>query len=133
MEEITSAGGEIIAIVVKKRFKTNGTTFISKNQFPLQLGISTYLPGDKIKPHVHINREITINNIQEVVYIKKGSAMVNLYDSIGEPLKSIKLSSGDLVFFVSGGHGFEMFKNTTIIEVKQGPYLGIEKDKVMLE
>ena len=133
MEEIISASGETIAIVVKKSFKKEGVNFISKNHFPLQLGISSYIKGDKIKPHVHIDREITIKSLQEVVYIKSGRVIVNLYDSNRELLKSVKLSTGDLIFFVSGGHGFEMFKDTTIIEVKQGPYLGKNEDKVMLD
>lgn len=133
MEKITSASGETIAIVVKKSFKKEGVNFISQNNFPLQLGISSYKKGDKIKPHVHIDREITVTNLQEVVYIKSGRVTVNLYDSNSELFKSVKLSTGDLIFFVSGGHGFEMFKDTTIIEVKQGPYFGKEKDKVMLE
>lgn len=127
-----SASGETIAIVVKKSFKKDGVSFISKNHFPLQLGISSYTKGDKIKPHIHIDREITVKNLQEVVYIKSGRVKVNLYDSNRELFKSIKLSTGDLIFFVSGGHGFEMFKDTTIIEVKQGPYLGKDKDKVKL-
>lgn len=130
---MTSASGETIAIVIKKSFKKDGVNFISKIHFPLQLAISSYTKGDKIKPHVHIDREITIKNFQEVVYIKSGRATVNLYDSNMELFKSAKLSAGDLIFFVSGGHGFEMLKNTTIIEVKQGPYLGKDKDKVMLE
>lgn len=133
MEEITSATGETIAIILKKSFKKEGVNFLSKNHFPLQLAISSYKKGHKIIPHVHVNREITIKNIQEVVYIKSGIVKVNLYDSNRESLRSVKLSSGDLIFFTAGGHGFEMKKDTIIIEVKQGPYLGKEKDKVLLE
>jgi len=129
LKEITSASGETIAIVVEKSFKKQGVNFLSKSDYPLQLGISTYAAGEKIKPHVHLKRNIAINNIQEIVYIKKGSAIVNLYDSNKVPLQSIKLSTGDLIFFVAGGHGFEISKNTTIIEVKQGPYHGKNNDK----
>ncbi len=133
MEEIKSTDGKTIAIVIKKNFKKDGINFVSKSDFSLQLGINSYKRGDKIKPHVHMDREITIKTIQEVVYIKSGGLLANLYDSNGELLKSFKLSTGDLVFFVSGGHGFEMFKDTTIIEVKQGPYFGKDQDKVMIE
>lgn len=133
MEELTSANSETIAIVIKKSFKKSGINFMSKDYFPLQLGINSYKKGDKIKPHVHIDREIMIKNLQEVVYIKSGKVTVDLYDSNKQLFKSIKLSTGDLIFFVSGGHGFEMLNDTTIIEVKQGPYLGKDKDKVIVE
>ena len=133
MEEIKSDDGEIIAIVVKRDFEKEGVNFISKEDFPLQLGISSYMKGDTIKAHFHIEKEITINKIQEVVHIKSGRAMVNLYDINGKKFKSVELSDGDTIFFVDGGHGFEMLEDTKIIEVKQGPYFGKDKDKRMIE
>jgi hypothetical protein len=39
---------------------------------------------------------------------------------------------GDTIFFVAGGHGFTMLEDSKIIEVKQGPYFGKDKDKLML-
>jgi transposase len=133
LEEIKSNDGKTIAIVIKKSFKKDGTNFVSKSHFPLQLGINSYKKGDEIKPHVHRDREITIKNIQELVYIKSGELRVNLYNSNREFFKSFKLSTGDLVFFVDGGHGLVMLKDTTIMEVKQGPYLGKDQDKVLIE
>ena len=133
MEEIKSDDGEIIAIVVKRDFEKEGVNFISKQDFPLQLGISSYKKGDKIKAHFHIEKEITINKIQEVVHIKSGRTVVNLYDLNGKKFKSVELSDDDTILFVDGGHGFEMLEDTKIIEVKQGPYFGVEEDKIYLE
>jgi len=133
MEEIKSDDGKIIAIVVRADFEKEGVNFISKPDFPLQLGISSYKKGDKIKAHFHIEKEIRINKIQEVVHIKSGRTMVNLYDLNGKKFKSVELPEGDTIFFVDGGHGFEMLENTKIIEVKQGPYFGKDKDKRMIE
>ena len=132
MENIESKDGKTIAIIVRNDFKKNGVNFVSEPHFPLQLGINNYGKGDKIKPHIHLDRETTIKALQEIVYIKSGSAIVNLYDS-DKLFKSLKLSTGDLIFFVSGGHGLEMLEDTTIIEVKQGPYFGKNKDKVLIE
>jgi hypothetical protein len=133
MEEIKSDDGKIIAIVVKRDFENDGVNFVSKQDFPLQLGISSYRKGDKIKPHFHIEKEIRINKIQEVVHIKSGRTMVNLYDLNSKKFKSVELSDGDTILFVDGGHGFEMLGDTKIIEVKQGPYFGKDKDKRMID
>jgi len=133
MEEIKSDDGKIIAIVVKKDFEKDGVNFISKRDFPLQLGISSYTKGGTIKAHFHIEKEITINKIQEVVHIRSGRTVVNLYDLNGKKFKSVELSTGDTIFFVDGGHGFEMLEDTKIVEVKQGPYFGKDKDKRMVE
>jgi len=133
MEEIKSDDGKTIAIIIKREFEKDGVNFVSKEDYPLQLGISSYKKGDNIKAHYHIEKEIKINKIQEVVHIESGRAMVNLYDTNGKKLKSVELSDDDTIFFVDGGHGFEMLEDTKIIEVKQGPYFGKDKDKRMIE
>ena len=132
LEEIKSNNGKIIAIVVEKDFNKDGINFISKEDFPLQLGVNNYRKGSIIKPHFHIEKEITINKIQEVIHIESGRIIVNLYDLNGKKIKSVELSTGDTIFLVDGGHGFEILEDTKIIEVKQGPYLGKDKDKRMI-
>lgn len=133
LEEIRSNDGSIVAIIVNKGFKKDGMNFLTKEDFPLQLGINSYKKGYRIKGHVHLNRSTIINCFQEVVYIKKGRATVQLYDSKNVFLKSIDLATGDLIFLASGGHGFDILEDTTILEIKQGPYFGKEKDKVIIE
>ena len=133
MEEIKSDDGKIIAIVVRRDFKKEGMNFVSKPDFSLQLGISSYKQGDTIKAHFHIEKERKVNKIQEVVHIESGRTRVDLYDLNGKKIKSVELSEGDIIFFVDGGHGFEMLEGTKIIEVKQGPYFGVEEDKIYLE
>ena len=133
LEEITSADGRIIAIVIKNAFKKDGMNFVSKPHFPLQLGFNSYRKGEKVKAHVHVEREIVIKEIQEILYIKTGEVQVDLYDGDKTPFRSFRLFPGDWVFFVTGGHGIKMIKDTTIIEVKQGPYNGKGQDKVVIE
>jgi hypothetical protein len=132
-EEIKSDDGKIIAIIVKTDFGKNGAHFVSKEHFPLQLGISCYKKGDKITSHLHIDKKLEINKIQEVVHFEKGRAIVNLYDLNGVNFKSIELSMGDTIFFVDGGHGFSILEDTKLIEVKQGPYFGKDKDKMIIK
>jgi hypothetical protein len=133
MEKIETDDGKIIAIIVKGVFEKSGVNFVSRPDFPLQLGISNYKKGSKIKPHFHIEKEIKINKIQEVVHIESGKVIVDLYDFNGKKLKSVELLADDTIFFVDGGHGFEIIEDTKIIEVKQGPYLGKDKDKKVIE
>ena len=133
MEEIRSDDGTIIAIVARRDFGKDGVNFVSKEDFPLQLGISGYKKGATIKAHFHIEKEIKINKIQEVVHIESGRTRVNLYDLNGKKFKSVELSDDDTILFVDGGHGFEMLGDTKIIEVKQGPYFGKDEDKRMIE
>jgi hypothetical protein len=132
MEEIKSPDGKTVALVVRNEYNKEGINFISENHYPLQVGINNYRKNEKIKPHSHINRKITINTAQEVIYIKSGKAKLDLYDGNNSKFQTLTLSTGDLVFFISGGHGFQILENTTIIEVKQGPYNGKNQDKMMI-
>ena len=132
MEKIKSNIGETVAIVIRNDFKKDGINFITENSSPLQLGINSYKKNSAIKTHVHQDRPITISQFQEVIFIKSGKVTVKLYDSQKAFLKSTELTAGDLIFFASGGHGFEILEDTTIIEVKQGPYLGKSSDKVII-
>lgn len=133
MEEIKSSDGATIAIIVRKNFAKQGINFLTQDSFPLQLGVNSYKKGYKIKGHIHQKREVKVNNIQEVLYLKSGKVLVTLYDLNNKLIKSIDLSAGDLIFFVDGGHGVEMAEDTTFIEVKQGPYFGKTKDKEYIE
>lgn len=133
MEKIKTDEGKIIAIIVKGDFEKNGVNFVSTPDSPLQLGISNYKKGNKIKPHFHIEKEIKIHKIQEVVHIERGKVIVDLYDFDGKKLKSVELLADDTIFFIDGGHGFEIIEDTKLIEVKQGPYFGKDQDKKVLE
>jgi hypothetical protein len=133
LEEIKAPDGTTIAIILESTFHKDGVNFLSKEEFPLQLGISSYKQGQKITPHIHLDRKIIVENIQEAIYIKNGQTVVNLYDKTKKLFQSVILSAGDLIFFIAGGHGFEMLQDTTLIEIKQGPYLGKNIDKEMIE
>jgi hypothetical protein len=133
LQEIRCQDGQLVAVLVRASFRKNGVNFISRDDFPLQLGVSGYKKGAKIEPHFHRNRRIVIDQIQEVVYVETGRMVVNLYGSHGEQLAPVEMRSGDTIVLVDGGHGFEMSEDTTIIEVKQGPYLGRDVDKIILD
>ena len=133
LEAIKSNNGTTIAIVVRKSFNREGINFLSEDSFPLQLGVNSYKKDHVIKGHFHKKKEFIVNNIQEVIFFRSGSALVKLYDLDKKFIKSLRLSAGDLVFFVDGGHGFEMDEDTTFIEVKQGPYFGKNNDKALIE
>jgi len=129
MNKINSDAGDLIAIIIPKDFGNEGINFISEENFPLQVGISIYNKGNNIKAHYHQKRKIEIEKIQEIIYLQKGRVKVDLFDLNNEKFESAELYEGDTIFFVDGGHGFEILEDSKIIEVKQGPYLGRNVDK----
>jgi len=132
VKNILSSKGDIIAMVVRKQ-NVESFNFITPETFPLQLGISNYKGGSKIRPHTHNRLKKEIDISQEMVYVEKGRARVHFYDNKGREIESEVLESGDIVFFASGGHGFDILAETKIVEVKQGPFCGTEKEKTFLD
>jgi quercetin dioxygenase-like cupin family protein len=124
---------KLIAIILRKNFTSKKTIFFGSPSFSQQLGYIVYKKGGIIKAHLHreVPREITLT--QEVLFIKKGKLIVNLYTTNKKFITSRKLNEGDIIFLCSGAHGFKILEDTEIIEVKQGPYLGKEADKEIFE
>ena len=66
---------------------------------------------------------------QEVLFLRRGKVKVELFSSDHQYLQTSILQSGDVILLCGGGHSFEMLEDSSIIEVKQGPYAG-DDDKV---
>lgn len=131
-EKITD-NGNLLAIIVRKDFSSEGYNFFSEENFPMQMGINFYKKGSVARPHVHLRRKIEITEVQEIFRVEKGRVMANLYTEEGKKFESVELGEGDIIFFVSGGHGFDMLEDTKLLEIKQGPYIGKDNDKIMID
>ena len=121
--------GKTLAIIARKNLKVDGVNFFTPEDYPLQLGVSLYKKGGKIRPHLHVPIRRVIGITQEMLHIDKGKVRIIFYSDKKEEVASSILTSGDTVI-LSGGHGIEVLEDTKIIEVKQGPYMGVEKEKL---
>lgn len=122
----------LYAIILKDSFKAEGIHFFTPNEYSQQLAYMRHPKGKVILPHTHnpIPREVLYT--QETLFIKKGKLRVDFYDINKIYFESRILQDGDVLFLITGGHGFEVLKEVEIIEVKQGPYTG-DLDKIRFE
>ena len=97
----------------------------------LRLGVNHYQAGGVVKPHMHIPLERQLVNTLEVLHIDYGATTLVIYDDDRQPFYDTVLGAGDTVVLMRGGHGLTILDETRLIEVKQGPYLGPAKDKVV--
>jgi len=121
-------GLEPIALIIKQEFDEKGIQFFTPNNFSQQIAVMRHPKGHEIEPHIHnpVNRQVLYT--QEVLFVRYGRVRVNLYTTNKKFLSSHILESGDVILLCGGGHSFEMLEETSMIEVKQGPYIG-EEDK----
>jgi hypothetical protein len=121
-------GLEPIALIIRAEFDEPGLHFLTPSNFSQQVAVMRHPQGKVIEPHLHnlVARQVLYT--QEVLWIRKGRVKVDLYSSQKKLLCSPVLKTGDLILLCGGGHAFEMLEETTMVEVKQGPYAG-DQDK----
>jgi hypothetical protein len=118
------ATGMLMAIVVRDDFQGGRYNFMTPDDFPMQLGVNFYGPGDRIEPHLHVHASRDVEHQQELLFIKRGRAVLHLYTEARDLAFNVELRAGDCVLLAYGGHGLDILEGTQLIEAKQGPYLG---------
>lgn len=108
----------------------DGLNFFSPDEDYVQVGSWCYEEGKQLLAHQHNRVERTVPWTQEVLYIRQGRVRVKIYNSQSELVDQWDAVSGDIVILLRGGHGYEILENgTQVLEVKNGPYVGAEKDR----
>jgi len=132
--ELVEHAGDSYALIVRNNAASDEKyNFLTDDRGPLQLGMNFYQSGDTIKAHYHLPRQIETNGVvQEFLLIGAGRATLTLYDKADRtPFRTLQMETGDMVLLLAGGHSLEIQADTKIIEIKQGPYDGKTKDKVV--
>jgi len=130
MIETIRHNDELLAIIVSKNYRKDGISFITPNDFTLQLGYFNHPAAYEIKPHIHHPVQRETAGTQEVLIIQKGAIRIDFYSNDKWYLESRELSEGDVILLISGGHGMTVLEPLSMIEVKNGPYRPEEdKDK----
>jgi len=103
------------------------TTFLTPPEFKQQVGFVVYPAGGEIQRHVHRPLERHLVGTSEVVIVRRGRCEIDVYNDERQLVAVRELGQGDIMLMVAGGHGFRMLENTVFLEVKQGPYTGLEE------
>lgn len=112
----------------------DGLSFFSQDPEYMQVGVWKYSANKELKAHKHneVSREILWT--QEVIFVKSGKIRADIYDSKKSKVAEIMMGSGDIIILLSGGHGYTILEDSTqVLEVKNGPYLGADIDRMRLE
>jgi hypothetical protein len=125
-------GLEPIALIIRANFDAEGLHFFTPDSFSQQIAYMRHPKGKKLDPHVHnlVTRQVLYT--QEVLIVRKGRVEISLYNGARKLLTARTLEAGDVILLCGGGHGLKMLEETSMIEVKQGPYAG-DHDKTRFE
>ena len=116
-----------LCFVIRADLLPEKTTFLTPPEFKQQVGYIVYPAGGEIARHVHKALERHLVGTSEVIIVKKGRCLLDIYNDARELVATRELHPGDLMLMVGGGHGFRMLEDTVLLEIKQGPYPGVEE------
>jgi len=122
----------LLAVIIRK-FKIVNRYDVTCIDEILQTSILSLPKNKPVKPHKHnlVRRETF--GTQEIWIVKKGRGIANFYDLNNDFLCSRKVVKGDMILNFRGGHGLKSLSRTMlIIEIKNGPYMGSEVDKISI-
>jgi mannose-6-phosphate isomerase-like protein (cupin superfamily) len=128
--ETVSDASTLYCYIIRSSVSPAKTTFITSPEATQQVGFIVYPRGGQVPRHVHKPAERHVRGTPEVLLVRSGRCEVDIYDYDRNPVATRPLGPGDVLILVAGGHGFRMVEDTVFLEIKQGPYLGVE-DKIL--
>jgi hypothetical protein len=107
-----------------------GLNFYSSDSDYIQVGVWGYQAGKSLKAHIHNNVPREVLWTQEAIFVRRGRLLAKIFDTAGDPLTDVELKTGDIILMLRGGHGYEVLEDgTEVLEVKNGPYVGPDRDR----
>lgn len=131
--EALEFGGKRYAEIIWADTSVEKTTFFSPDQSSFQFGLLAHKAGFVEPPHYHAPFSRTIDDLQQMFVVQRGVVVVELYTDDGKLLREVTLKAGDAIVLIHGVHAIRVIEDMQCISVKQGPFLGPEKDKVNVE
>lgn len=108
----------------------DGLQFFSQPSEFIQFGTWVYPKDKKLLAHIHNEVAREVQWTQEVIYVRKGSLRAHIFDSQEQKVRDIDVAEGDIIVLLHGGHGYTVLQEgTQILEIKNGPYVGPDKDR----
>ena len=125
--ECISWNGQPLAYIVRAEFTPAQTTFFTPPDLKQQVGYVVYPGGSEIPRHTHRDIERRLIGTSEVLVVRHGRCEIDIYNPQREVVATRELRDGDVMLMVGGGHGFRILDDTVFLEIKQGPYTGLDE------
>lgn len=116
-----------LTYVIRRELEPDRTVFVTPDDFKQQVGFVVYPEGGEIQRHTHRPLERNLIGTSEVLVVRRGRCEVDVYNDAHDLVATRELRQGDVLLMVGGGHGFRMLEDTVFLEIKQGPYTGLDE------
>ena len=109
-----------------------GLSFLTRDESFIQVGTWNYEKNKILDAHYHNYFERKSYRTQEVVIVLEGKIKCNLFTEDGSEVHTAIINKGQMIVQYEGVHEYEILEKTKVIEVKNGPYFGPDKDRTRI-
>ena len=134
MTEIKENDVVLARLIKSEDVWKKGLAFFSQDQDFIQVGTWGYDKEKHLLPHIHneVSREVLWT--QEVIYVKQGKIRAHIFGTSENKITDLDVHAGDVIILLRGGHGYTVMEDDTqVLEVKNGPYVGADRDRRRFE
>ncbi len=134
MKSIRDSSGNVVAIVFgldEVDRICEGTYMFTPEDWGIQVGFARHSRGYRVSAHVHPRRREGVGIGSELLIVLRGRIRIDIYSCNGEYIDNVELGEGEGIV-LRCGHAVEFLEDSVVLEVKEGPYPGKERDKVWL-
>ena len=131
--EVIEHDGVRYAEIIWASSSTPKTRFCSPDDGSMQFGLLAHEAGFVEAAHYHKPVERKIMNLAQMFVVQKGKIAIDFFTPAGQKFREIVVGVGDAVLLIDGAHSLRVLEDMQCVSVKQGPFLGMENDKVEIE
>ncbi|WP_049820310.1 hypothetical protein [Bradyrhizobium japonicum] len=128
--EVVERDGRRYAEIIWADTSVEKTIFFSPMESSFQFGLLAHEASFIETPHYHPQIKRTINDLQQMFVVQRGVIAVDFFSDSGERFREVILRQGDAILLIDGAHSVRVIETMQCVSVKQGPFLGAERDKV---
>ena len=107
--------------------------FVTTDDKFMQLGIWKYEKNHELPPHFHNEFERKSFKTNEFVFVAKGKLQSDLYTEEGKFIETVIVDEGEGILLHNHAHHYKILEDSIILESKNGPFMGVEKDKTVID
>lgn len=134
MREIVKDGRILARHIMPEDIKPGLISLSNDDEFLQVVAWGHYEKGKYLQDHWHNEFERTTFRTYEVVYVVKGAIEARIFDLKLVPIETFTVKQGELLILLESAHGYTILEeDTTVLEIKNGPYGGVDKDKTKFQ
>ena len=134
MREIKKEGKILARHITPDDIKPGLISLTNDNEFLQVVAWGHYEKGKYLQDHWHNEVERSATRTYEAVYVVKGAIEARVFDLDCIPVDTFVVQQGELLILLESAHGYTILEDdTTVLEIKNGPFLGVEKDKTKFQ